>query len=264
MALTPQQQRQLYERGYLHLPAAIPREHVERCRRKIHHDIGRHGLDPNELTRFRARSYCPELQNDPDFTGLARSPEPWALLTAALGEGNVAVSEWVQIALRFPSMQEEPRRPKWHIDGVPTPDNGMPPDQIEHFTCLLGVVLADVTEPNRGNFTVWPGGHRKIEQWFCENPKENCSRAIQSWTSPSRTRSAPKPATSSSPTTCSRTASGRTPAPTRGTWSFSASSTFATKSSATARSARRGASGRACKTSRRRRRRSDRTLEQRG
>ena len=172
MALTPQQQRQLYERGYLHLPAAIPREHIERCRRKIHHDIGRHGLDPNELTRFRARSYCPELQNDPDFTGLARSPEPWALLTAALGEGNVAVSEWVQIALRFPSMQEEPRRPKWHIDGVPTPDNGMPPDQIEHFTCLLGVVLADVTEPNRGNFTVWPGGHRKIEQWFCENPKE--------------------------------------------------------------------------------------------
>ena len=178
MSLTSEQRRDLYESGYLHVPGAVPEEQIKRCRRKIHHSIGENGLDPDELTWFRSRSYCPELQNDPDFTGLARSDGPWSLMSDALGEGNVAVGDWVQIALRFPSMAEAPRRPGWHIDGVPTPHNGVPPDQIAHFTCLLGVVLSDVLEPNCGNFTCWPGGHHEIERWFQANPKE---KLLEGW-----------------------------------------------------------------------------------
>ncbi|MFW5682815.1 MAG: phytanoyl-CoA dioxygenase family protein [Phycisphaeraceae bacterium] len=170
MSLTPEQQRQFYKHGFLHIPGAVPVERVERCRRKIHHSIGSRGMDPSELTNYRARSYCPELQNDPDFTQLVRCEVPWQVLNAALGQGNVDVGEWVQIALRFPTMADDPGPAKWHVDGVPTRDNGAPPDRVSHFTCLLGVVLADVPAPGRGNLTVWPGGHHKMEQWFRDNP----------------------------------------------------------------------------------------------
>ena len=166
MTVSESQKRQLFEHGWLRAPGAVRRDHVERVRRKIHHSIGQHGIDPNELWRYRAQSYCPELRDDPDVTGLCTDSGAWDVLEALLGAGQVAPPPQGQLALRFPSMAETPKQPNCHLDGMPTPSNEGATDRIEHFTCLLGVLLADMPEPNHGNFTVWPGAHRQCERWF--------------------------------------------------------------------------------------------------
>ncbi len=61
-------------------------------------------------------------------------------------------------------MQDPPHRPGAHIDGLPSPTNGVPAGTLGSFTALLGVFLSDVPGPDSGNFTVWPGSHRVIER----------------------------------------------------------------------------------------------------
>jgi hypothetical protein len=87
-----------------------------------------------------------------------------------------------QIALRFPgtlcstvskSTGEAIPSPWWdkcwHIDGLHSEHTGIPKGSITNFTCLVGVLLADVTEEFSGNLCVFPRSHHMLEKYFREN-----------------------------------------------------------------------------------------------
>ena len=73
-----------------------------------------------------------------------------------------------QITLRFPVARGQPPNSLGpHLDGIPTPLNGVPTDgQIHNFTILAGVFLSDCPAGDHGNFTVWPGTHLETARWL--------------------------------------------------------------------------------------------------
>jgi hypothetical protein len=168
MELTTAQKQELCDKGYVKLPGVVPAEMVNRARRAINASLGQNGMDPALLTKFRAQSYCPELQNDPVITDLFSETPIKALAESAIGAGKIKPIGSGQIALRFPSM-DPPREPGPHIDGMYSPTNGVPEGTIQNFTALVGVFLSDLPEPYAGNFTVWPGTHTIYERYFREH-----------------------------------------------------------------------------------------------
>jgi Phytanoyl-CoA dioxygenase (PhyH) len=165
--LSRAQKETFYREGFLQLPGAVPRELVAAARRAINASLGDHGIDPAQLTRFRARSYCPELQGASVITNLVHTSSVWSCAESAIGPGQIKSLTRGQIALRFPST-EPLRLPHPHIDGMYTPSNGVPKGEIRNFTALVGVVLSEIEQADMGNLTVWPGSHVQYEQYFRE------------------------------------------------------------------------------------------------
>lgn len=165
MELTEGQKQQFYEAGFVKLPGIVPREQVDAALRAINASLGAEGIDPDQLVTFRARSYCPELQDAPPIAGLLNDTPLWGLAESAIGPGQVRPVTLGQIALRFPTV-DPPADPRPHIDGMYTPTNGVPKGEIRNFTALIGVLLSDLPHGSAGNFTVWPGTHRLYEDYF--------------------------------------------------------------------------------------------------
>ena len=117
---------------------------------------------------MNARSFCEELVADPRLLRLARNRPAWSCVCSLLGDGRVERPRECRIALRFPRPEGTPRSlDAPHLDGYHTPENGLPDAGVVYnFTLLLGVFLSDVDAPFSGNFTVWPGTHLKLEQYF--------------------------------------------------------------------------------------------------
>jgi hypothetical protein len=153
-SLDPEQRQKLREEGYLLLPGAVPRERVEAALRAINQSLGSEGMAKEALPGFRARTFTPELTTSPAILDLFGGSALAAV--AAVAIGAVKPPTEGQIALRFPGAGGAAVP---HIDGISVPGNGVPPGTLYHFTALAGVFLSDVTEPDRGNFTVWPGSH---------------------------------------------------------------------------------------------------------
>jgi hypothetical protein len=159
------QKQTLYRDGCVLLPGAVPRELVDAALRAINASLGDAGIDPAQLARFRAQSYCPELQGARVITDLVNASEVWSLAESAIGPGQIGPLGHGQIALRFPST-EPPRPPHPHLDGMYTATNGVPKGTIRNFTALIGVVLSEVAHAEMGNLTVWPGSHLQYERYF--------------------------------------------------------------------------------------------------
>jgi hypothetical protein len=164
MELSGRQKRELRDRGYVRVPGVVPPVMVDEALRAINHSVGQ-GMNVADMTRFRVQSYCPEVQGAPPIVGLLRKTPAWDLAESAVGAGRIRPPGGGQIALRFPALGEpKPARP--HLDGMHSPDNGVPAGTIGNFTMLLGVLLSDVPRPEMGNLTVWPGTHRLYEDYF--------------------------------------------------------------------------------------------------
>lgn len=172
MNLTDEQRQSLYEDGYLHLPSIVPRDLVNDALRAINSSLGNEGIPPDQLTKFRAQSYCPEITGTPHITNLLNESPLWSVAELLIGEGKIKPVKGGQIALRFPTM-DPPRDPGAHIDGMYTPTNGVEKGTIANFTALIGVFLSDVPSSYAGNFTVWPGSHRAYERYFQERGPES-------------------------------------------------------------------------------------------
>ncbi len=168
MQLTQTQKRALYEDGLVQLPGIVPEETVNAALRAVNASIGASGIHPRDLVTFRSQSYCPELQRSTAITDLLHASPLWQLAESAIGQGKISAVDAGQIALRFPSFEPTPREPHAHIDGMYTPHNGVKEGTIANFTALVGVFLSDVPSPYAGNFTVWPGTHRRYEAYFRE------------------------------------------------------------------------------------------------
>jgi hypothetical protein len=163
--LNLEQKRAFFHDGFVKLPGAVPPRLVDAARLAINASLGEKGIDPALLVKFRAQSYCPELQGTPAITDLATASDVWGLAESAIGPGMISPVTSGQIALRFPS-QEPLHAPHPHIDGMHTPTNGVPAGTIHNFTALIGVILSDIPHADMGNLTVWPGTHRQYEQYF--------------------------------------------------------------------------------------------------
>ncbi|MEQ7124105.1 phytanoyl-CoA dioxygenase family protein [Actinopolymorpha sp. B11F2] len=170
MQLTRMQKEELYKNGLVQLPGIVPEEYVNAALQAINASLGSQGIPPDQLQKFRAQSYTPQVQTTSAITDLLTKSPLWELAESAIGEGKIAPGARGagQVALRFPST-DPPHEPHPHIDGMYSPNNGVPKGEIRNFTALVGVFLSDVPGPYSGNFTVWPGTHRRYERYFREH-----------------------------------------------------------------------------------------------
>ena len=164
-ALTQAQRDSLRERGYVVLPGVLPKERREAALRAINASLGR-GLRPEDVPRFRAKSFCPELQKTDVILDLFRETAASRASASLVGGDGLERVTTGQIALSFPAEGDAPKTPYPHIDGLYTPDNGVPAGSVLSFTMLAGIVLSDVTMPDAGNLVAWPGSHRRLEEYF--------------------------------------------------------------------------------------------------
>lgn len=169
MKLTYDQKKKLFDDGYVVIPGVVPPAMVDAAVKAINHSLGQEGMDPAQLTKFRAQSYCPEIQSSPAIAGLVNDTPAISLLESVVGEGKLLPMRGAQIALRFPNFADPPKAPGPHIDGMYSPTNGMKEGEIGTFTALIGVLLSDLPTENAGNFAVWPGTHRLNEAYFREH-----------------------------------------------------------------------------------------------
>jgi hypothetical protein len=163
------QRAHLFEHGYVHIPGVVPRVMIDAAMNAINGSLGR-GIDPAQLIKFQAQSFCPELQREAVITDLFNRTPAADYARQLIGE--IKAVSGAQIALRFPTPGDPPTVHGPHLDGMYTPTNGVPAGTIASFTMLLGVMLSDVPEPFMGNLAVWPGTHRIFERYFCEHGPE--------------------------------------------------------------------------------------------
>ncbi len=156
--------------GYVRLAGLVPQYLVQRARKAINASLGS-GLDAENMTKFRAQSFCPEIGHTPVISDLVNCSAVLPLLQAAIGAPLRTVTGG-QIALRFPSEYNPPPLPRPHLDGMHSPTNGVPEGRIQNFTALVGVLLSPLTSDFQGNFTVWPGSHKLYQKYFIENTPE--------------------------------------------------------------------------------------------
>ncbi|MEZ4863125.1 MAG: phytanoyl-CoA dioxygenase family protein [Caldilineaceae bacterium] len=167
MQLTHAQKTEFYHNGYVKIPGVVPRLMVDAAVRAINSSVGQ-GIDPAQVHIYQSRSFCPELQREAVITDLYNKTPALALAESLIGPGKVKPVGAGQIALRFPTLQDPPNPPRPHLDGMHSPNNGVPQGTIRNFTMLLGVALSDVTSSYSGNLTVWPGTHHLYERYFRE------------------------------------------------------------------------------------------------
>lgn len=172
MQLTQVQKQQFIQDGFIVTPGVIPQAMVHDALRAINHSIGE-GIPPEDLPIFRAQGFCREIRGTPVITDLFNRTPLFSLCESLIGEGNFGPAGGGQIALRFPTMQDPPRNPGPHLDGMYTTTNGVKEGTIANFTMLVGVYLSDVLTDFAGNLSVWPGSHHIYERYFRENGPES-------------------------------------------------------------------------------------------
>ncbi|MFC4811765.1 phytanoyl-CoA dioxygenase family protein [Paenibacillus sp. GCM10023250] len=164
MRLTHMQREHLIERGYVKIPGAVPDIMVREAMKAINHSIGQ-GIPAGH----RGANYCRELENRPVITDLFNRTPIKSIVDSLIGEEAYYSIGAGQIALRFPDYADNPPDDLGaHLDGVLRVKEGI----AQNFTALVGVMLSDQTEPDRGNFKVYPGTHRDYEAFFREHGPE--------------------------------------------------------------------------------------------
>ncbi len=166
MRLSDDQKRQFAEQGFLRVRNVIPREKVEAALGAINHWLGT-DFDRAEKDTYAKQSYCPELREQPVIKGLMEETPGYNLAEQLTAPGALKPVWRGQVALRFPNPgSPKKKRMGGHIDGTPGDNNGVPPGTIYSFTTLAGIALSDVDRDDAGNFVVWPGSHKVLEEWF--------------------------------------------------------------------------------------------------
>lgn len=172
MELSVLQKQEMYDQGFVKVPGVVPSIMIDAALRAINHSVGE-GMKAEDMQIMRARSYCTEIQSAPVITDLFNRTPIVELAESVIGPGQVQPARGGQIALRFPSLQDPPRTPGPHIDGMYSPTNGVPKGSIQNFTMLVGVYLSSALHDNAGNLAVWPGTHHAFERHFQEHGAES-------------------------------------------------------------------------------------------
>jgi hypothetical protein len=151
--------------GYAVFGGLCPQRLVRAARSAIDRDL-KTNFDARRQTEYDHQSYCPALLGSRRIMALLLQSGIGAKLDEIIGFARLARDKG-QIAIRRAGNAPRPDPPEPHIDGLPTPFNGVPQDVlVSNFTALVGVFLGPVRSEFAGNFTVWPGSHHVLEQHF--------------------------------------------------------------------------------------------------
>eukprot|EP01137_Pigoraptor_chileana_P029931 Opistho-2@15853 len=176
-SLLDHQKEEFYRNGFVFVPGVIPIELVNAALRAINHSLGE-GINKADWHLNSDRdpptvAYCKDAANSPQVKALLADTDLWGLCESLIGPGRInGRGHGAQIALRFP--QNSPNygphwEQHWHVDGIPTPDNGLvPKDRVHSFSLLVGVYLSPIDFPCSGNLCVFPGSHHMMEK-FCRD-----------------------------------------------------------------------------------------------
>lgn len=169
MVSTAFQTDQFVRDGYAFFPQIVSQALVKTARDRILRDV-QENYDPSRLVEYNNQSWCPRLCSSPEILNLFHSDPVQSVLNEALGKDRFQCDRG-QIAIRKAHNADRPSAPVPHIDGIPTPHNGLQGTEIQNFTALVGIFLTEVKTAFAGNFTVWPGSHIVLEKHFRERGK---------------------------------------------------------------------------------------------
>lgn len=151
--------------GYFHFPGLVSKRTVSTARRLIDDDLAEN-YDPARKAEYDSRSFCPDLLGTPDILALLHNRAVKKRIGELVSHKTLALDTQGQIALRRAHKVEHPSAPVAHVDGFPAPYNGVEGGEVIPFTMLVGVFLSEVKTEFAGNFTVWPGSHFLVEEYF--------------------------------------------------------------------------------------------------
>jgi hypothetical protein len=155
--------------GYAFFAQLVPQPLVEAARERILRDV-EENYDASRLVEYNNQSWCPSLRGSPEILNLFENDAVQSVVNEALGK-NRFQHDHGQIAIRKAHNADQPCKPVPHIDGIPTPHNGLRGTEIQNFTALVGIFLTEVKRIFAGNFTVWPDSHIVLEKHFRERGK---------------------------------------------------------------------------------------------
>ncbi|MEK3877778.1 hypothetical protein [Paenibacillus sp. FSL M7-0420] len=159
------QKHQLIQDGYTILANAVPQEQVILAKKAINHSLGK-GMTFREAVLGRALGYCSELNTSGNILELFYGSRAKSVIQEIFEDKYEDVVSG-QIALRFSESLDHPSViPAPHIDGLPSPYNGVTKENYNNFELLVGVFLSNVHEHFAGNLTVWPRSHQIIRDYF--------------------------------------------------------------------------------------------------
>ena len=149
--------------GYARFPNLCPAPLVRAARAAIDQDLATN-FDPKRQVEYDHQSYCPALQRAPVLMALLTESGIAVKLDEAIGFDRLRLAYNVaQIALRRAGNAPRPSPPEPHIDGLPTPLNGVPADVlVSNFTVLVGVFLSPV---RANSLATSPSGRDRITAW---------------------------------------------------------------------------------------------------
>eukprot|EP00027_Filamoeba_sp_ATCC50430_P017504 CAMPEP_0168577636 /NCGR_PEP_ID=MMETSP0413-20121227/20893_1 /TAXON_ID=136452 /ORGANISM="Filamoeba nolandi, Strain NC-AS-23-1" /LENGTH=480 /DNA_ID=CAMNT_0008611405 /DNA_START=471 /DNA_END=1913 /DNA_ORIENTATION=+ len=173
--LTDDQKLEFMRKGFLKIENVVPKKMISDAVRMINYGLSQ-GFKKEEIASFRR----PEIEGSEAITNLIlKTPLLWYIRRLI---GKTQPCYGGQIALRFPGHfcypdMENPLSTFpfkaaenwstfWHIDGLPTPESGVPEGQVHNFTILVGVLLSDLPEPMSGNLALYPGSHVILQDHF--------------------------------------------------------------------------------------------------
>ena len=166
--LTNSQKHQFVEEGYLIIPNAVSQVLINAALRAVNHSIGHVGLGGEDMANNRSAFFCSELLSAAVILDLFTKSPVMAIAESLMGEGNVQPVTRAKPYPRFPlPLGEDALAPRGHLDGIGNGSNGMAKGEHRRgFTAFAVIYLADLPEPNSGNFTVWPKSHRTFADYF--------------------------------------------------------------------------------------------------
>lgn len=157
--------------GYAHFRGLCPTALIAEARAAIDADLGTN-YDPARQIEYDNLSYCPTLRRAPVLMALLEQSGIAAKLDDVIGFDRLGYHN-AQIALRRAHNARTVEPPAPHIDGLPSPHNGVAANVlVSNFTALVGVYLSPTEQEFAGNFTVWPGSHHVLERYFRERGVE--------------------------------------------------------------------------------------------
>jgi len=164
------QKREFHEQGYIKVSGVVPKVMIDAALRAVNHSIGEVGLGGEDMENNRSAFFCAELLEAPVILDLYNKTPVIDIAEDLMGKGNVLPVVAAKPYPRFPLPPgEDAPEPRGHIDGIGSGTNGMAKGVYRRgFTAFAVIYLADLLEPNAGNFTVWPKSHRAYQDYFQE------------------------------------------------------------------------------------------------
>jgi len=165
MEFTEESLRDFYSKGFLHCTRIIPIPFVQEAVKQINIEVG-DGIPAELIGKMRVNAAIfgsGQLINGPAIQGLLHKTRAIELVHLLLDSSEILMPEYyTQIAIRFPQRDVDAKQLPWHLDNVVR-------QGINPFSLLVGVFLSETTAINSGNFTVFPGGHIKLQNHFRSN-----------------------------------------------------------------------------------------------